>query len=268
MPYIATEPVESSNIERIGYHRKQMILRIVFQGGRAYDYPMVTERDFRDLMAADSKGSFFNRRIKPLYAHRNPREVELVEPCCEHEGSDTCTKECFPCNEFCCSSTTPGASQEEIAAAIKGGLAFGAADHSAAPVEDAEVRPSTDGEKAVAFAMAYGATPEMVASLRAGGQVAVDGKVVVGGEDVGVPPAVPLTESGEIDVGAIPDATALFVDGVQISDNAVVSRPPEEQPDEPAEEPADSNPPGGYAGPAEQAGDTDEKEEETNGNSD
>ena len=128
MPYVPTEPVESSNIARIGSLRSQQILRIVFQGGRAYDYPLVTERDFKDLMAAESKGSFFNRRIKPLYGHRNPRDVELVEPCCEHEGSDTCTKECFPCNEFCCPGVPSSASPEEIAAAIKDGLEFGASD--------------------------------------------------------------------------------------------------------------------------------------------
>ena len=134
MPYIPTEEVESSNIERIGYHRKQQILRIIFHGGRAYDYPMVTEREYDALMAADSKGRFFNSRIKPMYAHRTPRDVELVVPCCEHpEPNPTCTEECFPCNEWCCPGASSGVSPEAIAAAIKGGMAFGAADHSAAP---------------------------------------------------------------------------------------------------------------------------------------
>ena len=117
MPYIETEEVASSNIERIGYHRKQQILRIVFHGGRAYDYPMVTEREYNDLMAAESKGMFFNSRIKSMYAHRTPRDVELVVPCCEHpEPNPTCTKECFPCNEWCCPGAPSSASQEEIAA--------------------------------------------------------------------------------------------------------------------------------------------------------
>lgn len=136
MPYIPTEEVESSNIERIGYLRKQQILRIIFQGGRAYDYPMVTERDFNDLMAAESKGSFFNRRIKPLYGHRTPRPVELVEPCCEHAKSNpTCTEECYPCNQWCCPAGAGNASPKQIAEAIADGLRFGGEDHSAAPVE-------------------------------------------------------------------------------------------------------------------------------------
>ncbi len=181
MPYIPTEEVESSNIERIGYHRKQQILRIIFQGGRAYDYPMVTEREYRDLMASESKGRFFNSRIKSMYAHRTPREVELVEPCCEHpEANPTCTEECFPCNEWCCPGAPSSTPPEVMAAAIKGGLAFGAADHSAEP-------PTTGSDE----------------GLLIGGDM----------EAMEVPPAVPRTADGEIDMDAIPDATHLFQAG-------------------------------------------------------
>ncbi len=229
MPYVKTEPVESSNIERIGYNRKQSILRIVFQGGRAYDYPLVTERDFDELMAADSKGSFFNRRIKPLYPHRTPRDAELVEPCCEHAGSDTCTDECFPCNEWCCPGAG-GPSPKHIKEAIADGLRFGAEDHSAP-------RPRTDEEKITEFAEAYGASPATVENLTSGNSgegAQVGGDVEVGRtadcactdaalncnnscecschEVSSVPPAVPRTADGEIDMEAIPDATSLFSD--------------------------------------------------------
>ncbi len=173
MPYIPTEEVESSNIERIGYHRKQQILRIIFQGNRAYDYPMVTEREFRDLMAADSKGSFFNRRIKPMYGHRTPREIELVEPCCEHdEPNPTCTEECLPCNEWCCPGA-PGASQEEIATAIASGRAFGAAVGGAPPSEVPSGHPGHQTcdpecetrEPTATEAEAGGAAPDVVDKL-------------------------------------------------------------------------------------------------------
>lgn len=177
MPYVSTEKVESSNIERIGYHRKQSILRIVFKGGRAYDYPLVTERDYRALMAAESKGSFFNRRIKPMYGHRNPREVELVEPCCEHEGSDTCTTECLPCNEYCCPELS-GVSQEEIAAAIKDGLAFGSLDHKRGPVESPPSQ--TDEEKTAKFAEAYGASPATVDRIVSGEGIQIGGDAQIG----------------------------------------------------------------------------------------
>lgn len=80
MPYIPTEPVESSNLERVGYDRKTSTLRIVFHGNRTYDYPMVPEREFQKLLEAESLGRFFNTRIKPMYAHRTPRPEELEAP--------------------------------------------------------------------------------------------------------------------------------------------------------------------------------------------
>ncbi len=145
MPYIPTEPVKSSNIERIGYERKQQILRIIFQGNRAYDYPMVTEREFEAFMAAESKGRFFNSRIKPMYAHRTPREVELVEPCCEHDGPDpTCTEECYPCHDTCCPGGSTGSSPKDIAAAISGGREFGASFHTKTDEESVLVDTDSD----------------------------------------------------------------------------------------------------------------------------
>jgi hypothetical protein len=84
MPYIPTEPVQSSNIEAIGYHRQTQTLRIAFKSRegppRVYDYPMVPEREYQKLMEAESKGRFFNSRIKPMYAHRTPRPEELQPP--------------------------------------------------------------------------------------------------------------------------------------------------------------------------------------------
>ena len=145
MPYIQTEPVESSNIKRIGYDRRQQILRIIFHGERAYDYPMVTERDFKDLMAAESKGRFFNARIKPLYAPRTPREAELVKPCCEHDGPDTtCTEECYPCHDWCCPGGSTGSSPQDISEAIQGGRKFGASFHTKTDEESVLVDSDSD----------------------------------------------------------------------------------------------------------------------------
>lgn len=105
MPYIPTEAVESSNIKAIGYHRQASTLRIIFHGGRAYDYPMVPEQEYKRLMQAESKGGFFNTRIKPMYGHRSPREAELQPPkppCCNHPGEACSDKECGQCDDGCC----------------------------------------------------------------------------------------------------------------------------------------------------------------------
>lgn len=105
MTYIPTEKVESSNIEEIGYHRATSTLRIIFQGNRAYDYPMVPEPEFKKLMAAESKGKFFNSRIKPMYAHATVRPEQLQppkEPCCVHPGKPCNDEDCGKCDPGCC----------------------------------------------------------------------------------------------------------------------------------------------------------------------
>ena len=177
MPYIPTEPVESSNIERIGYHRQSQTLRIIFQGGRAYDYPMVPETEFKKMMEAESKGKFLNTRIKPMYSYRTPRPEELQPPaekCCDHPTKD-CDDECGYCDPTCCSRAATASAVN----AVVNGLEFG---------------------------------KRLVDSAAADSEVPVTGSdegILIGG-DVEVPPAVPRKENGEIDMEAIPDASHLF----------------------------------------------------------
>ena len=59
------KPVRSKNIEAVGYDHKGRLLRVVFQGGRSYDYPNVPPETVADLWLASSVGSFIHRRIKP-----------------------------------------------------------------------------------------------------------------------------------------------------------------------------------------------------------
>lgn len=123
MPYIPTEPVESSNIERIGYHRQSQTLRVIFHGGRAYDYPMVPETEFKKMMEAESKGKFLNMRIKSMYSHRTPRPEELQPPaetCCDHPTKD-CDDACGDCDPECCSRAATASAVN----AVVNGLEFG-----------------------------------------------------------------------------------------------------------------------------------------------
>lgn len=144
--YIPLEEVESSNLVAIGYHRQTSTLRIMFKGNRAYDYPMVPEREYKALMAAESKGKFFNARIKPMYGHRTVREEALVKPCCEHPGPDpTCTDECYPCTEWCC----PGPMAATVAAAVRLGMERGAGLMEAVRLGgDVQVPLTDDGDEA------------------------------------------------------------------------------------------------------------------------
>ena len=60
--HIERIPVESSNIESIGY--SGYILEVEFQGGSVYRYPEVPIEVYKELMEADSHGSYFHRNVK------------------------------------------------------------------------------------------------------------------------------------------------------------------------------------------------------------
>ena len=59
--------VSSSNIRSVGYEPETRILEVEFHGGRVYQYSGVAEGVHRNLMLADSKGSFFSTHIRDRY---------------------------------------------------------------------------------------------------------------------------------------------------------------------------------------------------------
>jgi hypothetical protein len=61
-------PVESSNLDRVGYDTDTKTLRVLFKNGRTYDYTGVPAVMFGQLLAAESVGKFLNGSIKPHYA--------------------------------------------------------------------------------------------------------------------------------------------------------------------------------------------------------
>lgn len=65
--------VESSMMESVAYGLSTRELYVRFVGGKLYAYLDVDERVFRQLLIADSKGSYFNREIKPRYQFHSVR---------------------------------------------------------------------------------------------------------------------------------------------------------------------------------------------------
>jgi KTSC domain-containing protein len=62
------KPVSSSMIASVGYAARTRTLEIEFVSGRIYQY-LDVERDTYDaLLAAPSKGTYFNTHIKDEYA--------------------------------------------------------------------------------------------------------------------------------------------------------------------------------------------------------
>ncbi len=64
---IEMHEVDSSNIESVGYQSSSEELHVRFRSGRTYAYTGVPENVFLELLSAPSKGSYFNRVIKPSY---------------------------------------------------------------------------------------------------------------------------------------------------------------------------------------------------------
>lgn len=101
MPHIPTAPVTSSNIERVGYDAATQTLRVVFHGGRGYDYAGVDAETYANLKTAESKGKFVAAWIKPLFGWRSVASRELR--CCGHEDTEDCNIYCAPRLEgLCC----------------------------------------------------------------------------------------------------------------------------------------------------------------------
>ncbi|CAM5423980.1 KTSC domain-containing protein [Streptomyces griseorubiginosus] len=61
-------PVVSSNIRSIGYEAAEMLLEVEFLSG-IYQYHLVPESVYLELMAAPSHGQYLARAIKGRYAY-------------------------------------------------------------------------------------------------------------------------------------------------------------------------------------------------------
>ena len=72
---MTTLPVVSSTLSALAYNASRQTLCVQFRDGACYQYAPVSNAVFAALLAAESKGSFFNRflRGKFLYAKLSPR---------------------------------------------------------------------------------------------------------------------------------------------------------------------------------------------------
>ncbi|MER6396928.1 MULTISPECIES: KTSC domain-containing protein [unclassified Kitasatospora] len=65
--------VDSSALRSVGYDAARRVLELEFTGGSVYRYDAVPGRVHRELMAAESHGRYFARRIRGRYAYRRVR---------------------------------------------------------------------------------------------------------------------------------------------------------------------------------------------------
>ena len=59
--------VVSDNLKAVGYDEFENFLVVDFRNGRSYRYLNVPAKEYDGLLAAASKGTYFNRQIKDRY---------------------------------------------------------------------------------------------------------------------------------------------------------------------------------------------------------
>jgi hypothetical protein len=67
---VKREPVRYSAIRSIGYEPRQRILEVEFTDDTIYEFLPVPAELVEALFAAESKGTFFDERIRNSYIHR------------------------------------------------------------------------------------------------------------------------------------------------------------------------------------------------------
>lgn len=66
-------PVDSTLLLWVLYVPDQSCLRLKFRSGEIYDYTAVPHRIYQALLAAESKGRYFNRYIRDAYPSQRLR---------------------------------------------------------------------------------------------------------------------------------------------------------------------------------------------------
>ena len=74
-PRTALAPVEvdSTLLACVSYHDAQLLLDLEFRDGAIYRYSAVPAATYHDLLAAESKGSFFNQSIRNRFRYTRLR---------------------------------------------------------------------------------------------------------------------------------------------------------------------------------------------------
>lgn len=65
--------VESTALAGMAYDSQQKLLEVEFCDGSVYQYSAVSAQVYQDLLQAESKGTYFNREIRPRFPQRAVR---------------------------------------------------------------------------------------------------------------------------------------------------------------------------------------------------
>jgi hypothetical protein len=65
--------VASTTLASVSYFPDRRLLELEFRSGAVYQYFDVSLHDYHELLAADSKGTYFNRHIRNCFPYRQVR---------------------------------------------------------------------------------------------------------------------------------------------------------------------------------------------------
>jgi hypothetical protein len=73
-------PLESTLLASASYHGRRRLLDVIFHSGELYRYFNVPSACYQGLLAADSKGTYFNLHIRNCfpYQHLSARSSPVV----------------------------------------------------------------------------------------------------------------------------------------------------------------------------------------------
>ena len=69
MNNVVMTPINSSNVESLGYDEQNQIVHVRFLNGTLYIYKDVPKYEFEGLLNAASVGSYLHRNFKNVYAY-------------------------------------------------------------------------------------------------------------------------------------------------------------------------------------------------------
>lgn len=78
LPTINPMEMQSSSLAQVAYDPRRLILHVEFRDGATYQYTDVPVETYHNLLQADSKGAYFNRRVRNIFRHALVRAAPVA----------------------------------------------------------------------------------------------------------------------------------------------------------------------------------------------
>ena len=73
-------PVESTTLRSAGHDAQAAVLELQFRNGAVYQYLLVPQSVYQDLLGAPSKGGYFSQKIRGRYQYQRIQDPSTIRP--------------------------------------------------------------------------------------------------------------------------------------------------------------------------------------------